>query len=76
MNVLMFVFLLAVIRTLKFSVCPVNKHCPSSLCACAADVAMGKDFDVLVIGAVSLNHICKSKKVKLSPNRLWRPIGL
>jgi hypothetical protein len=39
-----------------FGVCPCNKHCPSARCACAAN-AVGKDFDIFAIGAVSLSHI-------------------
>jgi hypothetical protein len=39
----------------QFCVCPSNKHCPSALCAYAAN-ASGKDFDIraLAVGAVSL----------------------
>jgi hypothetical protein len=40
-----------------FGVCPANKHCPSARCACATN-AVGKDLDIFVIGAVSLNYIC------------------
>jgi hypothetical protein len=39
-----------------FGVCPSNKHCPSARCAYAAN-AVGKDLDILAIGAISLNHI-------------------
>jgi hypothetical protein len=42
-----------------FGVCPSNKHCPSARCASAA-TAVGKDLDIFVIGAVSLNHILQS----------------
>jgi hypothetical protein len=39
-----------------FCVCLSNKHCPSALCAYAAN-AVGKDLDIFAIGALSLNHI-------------------
>jgi hypothetical protein len=39
-----------------FADCPSNKHCPSARCAYAAN-AVGKDFDIFAIGAVSLSHI-------------------
>jgi hypothetical protein len=39
-----------------FGVCPSNEHCPSARCAYAANV-VGKDLDIFVIGAVTLNHI-------------------
>jgi hypothetical protein len=41
---------------LLFGVCPSNKHCPSARCAHPAN-AVGKDLDIFVIGAVSLNYI-------------------
>jgi hypothetical protein len=40
-----------------FCACPSNKHCPSARCACAANVAVGKDLDIFSLSDVSLNYI-------------------
>jgi hypothetical protein len=41
-----------------FCACPSNKHCPPARCAYAANVTVGKDLDIVTIGALSLNCIC------------------
>jgi hypothetical protein len=41
---------------LTFSVCPLNKPCPSARYAYAANVE-GKDLDIFAVGAVSLYHV-------------------
>jgi hypothetical protein len=45
-----------------FGVCPSNKHYPSAWCAYAT-IAVGKDFDIFAIGAISVNHFHNLSKM-------------
>jgi hypothetical protein len=59
-NILLLLLLLLLLYLRGFSLfcaCPSNKHCPSARCAYAANVAVGKDLDILALGTVSLNCI-------------------
>jgi hypothetical protein len=49
-----------------FWACPSNKHCPSARCAYAANVAVGKDLDILALGAASIYDI-------FTINCYWKP---